>query len=192
MPVVYLTGAPATGKSTLCRNLAANFPDLAVFSYSERLRDHVARRIASQLSEEQIRQQSGRLVTAQDVQEVDLSLLELLHRERGVRSILIDSHAVTKEVYGFRVTPFSDERVLQLDPDFVICLYADSEVIVERIRSHPMGRPAVTNFEADMHTLMQSTLALHYATRLGRPLYLLDSSVPPQELVKIVAERAQL
>lgn len=38
--IVYVTGAPATGKSTLCERLA-ELPRVQHFAYSERLRDHV-------------------------------------------------------------------------------------------------------------------------------------------------------
>ena len=36
--VVYLTGAPATGKSMLTRALKAQIPDLRIFEFGERLR----------------------------------------------------------------------------------------------------------------------------------------------------------
>src|SRR5437016_5175110 len=97
-PVIYLTGAPATGKSTLCRNLKRAVPSLAVFAYSEELRTHVAQRAGlAQLSENEIRSQSAQLVTRDDVTAVDAQLRAFVAERRATQPIVIDSHPVTKE-----------------------------------------------------------------------------------------------
>src|SRR5262245_45273123 len=120
MPVIYLTGAPATGKSTLARNLKRAFPDLIVFSYSERLREFLARKSMSPaVSESEIRQHSASIVTPKDIEDLDAELIELVRTSRDQKSILIDSHPVTKESYGFRVTAFSVEKLKALNPDLV-------------------------------------------------------------------------
>ena len=190
--MIYLTGAPATGKSTLSRNLARQFSNLIVFAYSERLRDHLNSRDATAFDEELIRQHSAQIVTPDDIAEVDRQLAELVRTQRASGPILIDSHAVTKESYGFRVTAFSRQELIALSPDFIFCLYASSDVIQYRIGANAMGRPQVSTFESDMHGSVQCALALQYGLILGKPVYLLDSAASQQDLVQIIAKKTGL
>lgn len=191
--VIYLTGAPATGKSTLARNLAARVESLTVFAYSEELRKLVQRKSSGPpLTADDIRRQSARVVTAEDVAELDQELVDMIMRERDSRSILIDSHPVTKEDYGFRVTGFDILTLQRLKPDVIVCLYASSEVIRERIGLSAMGRPMPTAFESDMHTHLQTAVAAQYGVITGKPVYLFDSSCPQLELVQMVLRRLKL
>lgn len=192
-PVIYLTGAPAAGKSTLCRNLKLAVPSLAVFAYSEKLREHVAQRAGLvQLSEDEIRRQSATLVTRDDVVAVDAQLRAFVTQQRQTQPIVIDSHPVTKEAFGFRVTPFTQAELRALSPDVILCLYLDSSQVAARIRADPMGRPLPSPFELDLHTHLQTSVAVQYGLILDRPVYLLDSSVGEAALVEAALKRAGL
>ncbi len=191
-PVIYLTGAPATGKSTLSRNLAAKFPSLTLFAYSEELRKMLAHRVASTLTEDGIRQLSAKIVTPDDIVALDKHLVDRVRSERTHGPFLIDSHPVTKEDYGFRVTGFDVETLKALSPDLIVCLYTSAQTTISRIASAPMGRPMIQEFEAQMHTNLQTGVATQYGILLGKPVYLIDSSAPEDELVSIVAAKARL
>lgn len=191
-PVIYLTGAPATGKSTLARNLRDMYPELSVFAYSEQLREQIALRSGGNLAEDEIRSHSARVVTAQDIEALDRRLAAFVREKRAFHPILIDSHAVTKENYGFRVTSFSTDSLLAVNPDVIVCLYASSEVVIQRIGANPMGRPNITHFEATMHTQLQTGLAVYYGVVLGKPVYLIDSAIDEASLVRVVSERSKL
>lgn len=191
-PVIYLTGAPATGKSTLARNLAARFPTMRVFAYSEELRRVVAAKTGTTMSEDQIRELSGSVVTTEDVRELDKRLIQDVAVERLTRPFLIDSHPVTKEAYGFRVTGFDVETLRALRPDFVVCLYTSPEVMRGRIKRDPMGRPLVTEFEAQLHTNLQTAVASQYGILSGKPVYLIDGGASEAELVEAVAKEIGL
>lgn len=132
--VIYLTGAPATGKSTLCWHVKNRLRNIVTYSYSELLRDYVNRNSSSLVDECDIRQQSASIVTSYAVKEVDKWLHNELQTKRVSQHSIIDSHPVTKEEYGFRVTPFNPEQLNGIDPDIIICLYAKPDVIAERIR----------------------------------------------------------
>jgi len=188
--VIYLTGAPATGKSTLSQNLAKRMPELKVFTYSKELRKLLQRKSGGPiLAEDDIRRESARVVTAQDVEELDQELVEMVRRERAHRSILIDSHPVTKEQYGFRVTGFDAATIQCLKPDVLVCLYASAEVTRARIRADAMGRPLLTVFESDMHTHLQASLVTQYGLLTGKAVYFFESSCSQEELTETLLKR---
>jgi adenylate kinase len=192
-PIIYLTGAPATGKSTLSRNMAARVPDLIVFTYSEELRRVLARdNAAGQLTEDSIRELSAKVVTAEHVAQLDRELIARADESRKRAPFLIDSHPVTKEDFGFRVTAFSMETLKALSPDIVLCLYTEPDVVIERIARDAMGRPTVTEFEAAMHTQLQTGIAAQYGVLTGKAVYFLDSSVGTDELADLAITKAGL
>jgi len=192
-PVLYLTGAPATGKSTLSRELAKACPSLKVFAYSEQLREHIKLRNGAQpLDAQEIRAKSSQVVMPDDIAQVDLKLVEFVANNRCANPVLIDSHAVTKESYGFRVTGFAPESLKGINPTAILCMYATGQTLVERIAEKSEGRPAVDVFEAQMHCQLQASLAIQYGFALGRPVYLLDGTLAKEELVEQVLRRARL
>lgn len=192
-PVVYLTGAPATGKSTLAKNLLNHVSDLKIFTYSEELRKFMHRKLGGDLlTEDSIRKLSAKVITAEDVAQLDLELVDEVARQRVHRCFVIDSHPVTKESYGFRVTGFNVATLLKLNPDVIVCLYALPEVIRERISRDAMGRPMPSQFEAEMHTHLQTAVAAQYGVLTGKPVYFLDSSCSQEELVAVTIKRIGL
>lgn len=181
--VTYVTGAPASGKSTLCATLASEFPDTEHFSYSKELLAHVAKRTKGHLSETEIRKQSAQLISRKDVADVDRRLTAFVRGRRGKRHVLIDSHAVTKEKYGFRVTPFTVGALRALAPTLVVVLVVPAKATRKRIAAKPQGRPMPSEFEADFHAYLQSAVAFTYAFELGCRIYYLDARRSKRQLV---------
>ena len=102
--LIYLTGAPATGKSTLGKHLHKSHK-MEYISYSTELINHIRERdSAHKLDDIQIRQQSAGVVTVADVQQVDEKLIQKCGKLRQTSNVIIDRHPVTKENYGFRIT----------------------------------------------------------------------------------------
>jgi len=137
--VIYLTGSPATGKSTLVRNLAQKISPLEVYTYSKILADYVGRKRSSLFSEDDMRSLSSKVILPEDVAAVDLMLLDYVNQNRHRSHIIIDSHAVTKEEYGFRVTPFSIKLLSGIRPSMIFVLYADPQVVRSRIKNNSQG-----------------------------------------------------
>lgn len=181
--VIYLTGSPASGKSTLCGRLAASVSSLGVYSYSKLLRDYVGAKSDVCIDEDEVRRHSANVISRDDVGAVDRWLIEEVNRKRQGQHLIIDSHPVTKEAYGFRITPFTVEQLRQFDPDVIVCLYTSPEEAKNRIERDPAGRPLPSGFEIGLHAELQAALAMQYALLLGRPCYLLDSSAELDELV---------
>jgi adenylate kinase len=122
---------------------------------------------------------------------LDNSLLNLVTYERANRSILIDSLAVMKEDFGFRVTGASTERIRALNPDAIVCLYAHGQAVIDRMKAQAAG-PLMSVFEADMYTYMQAQLAIQYGVIVGKPVYLFDTTMPADNLAKTVAQKTKL
>ncbi|MHB1210604.1 MAG: hypothetical protein ACYC1I_13015, partial [Acidimicrobiales bacterium] len=91
--------------------------------------------------------------------------------------------------YGYRVTPFSVTQLNQLAPTMIVVLYASPEETVRRITAAPGGRPAVSVWEADLHTTLQAGIASSYAIQLGVPVYFVESRGPIEGVAATVAQR---
>lgn len=174
--VIYLTGAPASGKSTLGRALKQRVSNLVVHHYSTLLSEHIERRSMTPTSEDDLRRSSSKIITHDDIIAVDQALVRHVSAQRLEAPILIDSHPVTKEEYGYRITPFAKARLHSLSPTIVCVLYAEAAEITRRITADSGGRPLVNHFQADFHVFLQAQVAFTYSWELGIPIYLLDST----------------
>ena len=159
--IIYLTGAPATGKSTLTENLGKKIPETLIFTYSKELLARVKERESSVATQDDLRRESSALITHEDVNNVDMELLEIVQSSRKRQNMVIDSHSVTIEKFGFRVTPFSKKQIQNLAPDIIVCLYASSDVIVKRIKQNAAGRPLPSTSEVDLHTQSSFKISLY-------------------------------
>jgi adenylate kinase len=180
--VVYLTGPPATGKSTLVSLLMQSVQPLEEFTYSKMLAEYIAQRQIGPLEENQLRKQSAQLITPGDVNAVDQQLIELVSVKRHESHIIIDSHPVTKERYGYRVTAFSVEMLKAVRPTMICMLYTEPSVMIDRMAANNQGHPQISPFEANFHTELQAGVATTYGILLGVPVYLLNSNRPTTEL----------
>ena len=187
--VAYLTGAPSSGKSTVSRRLQEKVSPLAVWDYGERLRRHVEQRAGTAVSYDEVRGASARIITADDVRQVDRQLIEWVQSNRSSSHLLVDTHAVTKEDFGFRATPFSLDEIRALSPTKIFVLYVPPEVTLERIARDPAGRSTVTHFEAGFHAGLQAAVAITYAAAVGIPAYFVDSSVDIDSVVEQLVGR---
>ena len=186
--VVYLTGAPATGKSSLTRALLTRVRDLKIFEYGEELTKLLNDK-GRGMTQAALRTESSKVATWDDIRELDQALLLFIQEHRREKHVIIDSHPVTKERYGFRVTPFALEGFRSLEVTDIWVLYADSEVILQRIADDPQGRPTISGYEAEIHNSMQASVAVTYAIAAGLPVHFFDSSRPLDELAGDLEQR---
>lgn len=187
--VIYLTGAPASGKSSTSNALRSRVQELAVFEYGARLTSFINKKDQHSLAQSAIRERSSAVVTPQDVAAVDEELIQFVRKQRMAGPIVIDSHAVTKESYGFRVTPYSLEKFAELSPTHIWVLYTSPNVALARIKHDAQGRPLITEEEARFHTSLQASVAVTYGMSLGIPVYFFDSDRPFDNLVAELASR---
>jgi adenylate kinase len=180
--VIYLTGVPGTGKSTVARKLADRQDSrVAVYSYSE----HLGRRLRT--TRDDLRSASSAIVGVDAVVAVDEELRQFVAQHRSADLVVIDSHAVTYESYGLRVIPFQNAVLDALALSAVVCLTADPDLIVARIRDAPDGRQDVGLRAIDKAQQLQESVALAYALHLGAPLYVVDTAPPVEEVAASIS-----
>lgn len=123
-----------------------------------------------------LREKSSKIITAQDVRAVDRILLRKVHKTKNSQNIIIDSHAITNEEYGYRSTPFSMSLLKGLKVDFFVTLFTRPEIIVQRLIDKPEGRiiPSIHNVSVGID--MQNALILSYGLLTDKPVYFLDLS----------------
>ena len=187
--VVYLTGAPATGKSTLIERLKSSVEPIRGISYSRLLADYIAERDQRAIAEDHLREYSSQVVTPDDVNNVDDQLIEYVSEGRLHSHVIIDSHPVTKEQYGYRITAFSVEKLRAIRPTMIVVLYTEPSVVISRIQANNQGRPQISPFEAQFHSDLQASVAATYGVLLGVPVYLLDSSQSVEHLISVIANQ---
>lgn len=181
--VIYLTGSPAAGKSSLSERLEQVISPIKVFNYGKELTEYLAAKSGGPLHQDELRRQSSQVITPEDVEALDSILLQQVSELRLKTNFVIDTHAVTKESYGFLVTPFSLQRFGELRPTKIVVLYTSPEVAISRIGANPGGRPMITEFESGFHSALQASVALSYGTSLGIPVYFLDGDKDTSELL---------
>ena len=191
--VIYLTGPPASGKTTLVDTLERCVKPIECFRYGALLRNHLETKQDQQhISYHDLRQQSAKFVSPDDIRTVDRLLIDAVNTRRGEVHIVIDSHPVTKEEYGFRVTPFSEDTLRALAPTMICMLYVDASTIVARISNDPQGRSIITEAEAAFHCQLQASVAVTYGVTLGLPIYFLNSAQPLETVVESVVSRLKV
>jgi adenylate kinase len=156
---VLITGAAGTGKSTLVRSLISTVRPLTRIDYGRLLLDHKERQTGRSMTYEDLRRDSAAVITPRDVLAVDEWVIGQVPKWRSETNILIDSHPVTKETFGFRVTPYSASQIAQIAFDVVIVLVCDPSKLVSRIEKDPQGRPTITEFQAGFQVQLQTAIA---------------------------------
>ena len=189
MKVVYLTGAPGSGKTTALNGLLSRMSNVAGWRYSERLSQHIQHKSGASVEHEALRRASATLVSPDDIAAVDAALVEYVGLSRASRHVIIDSHPVTKEHFGFRCTPFSVGRLTSLGLDEIWITYLDPATTLLRLDSDQTGRQAISREEAAMHSSLQASIAIQYGILAGCPVYFFDASAPADQVVDHMQRR---
>lgn len=187
--VVYLTGAPAAGKSSTLRLLTEQVPDIVVWEYGARLTELLQARSSEIKSQDEVRANSAKVVTPADIAELDQRLLAFVEQNRGRRPVIVDSHPVTKERYGYRITAFSLAQIQRLAPDEIWVFIASPTETLRRIESDAGGRPQVSEEEARFHTALQASVAATYGVLSNADVYAFETAGSREKLIEHLRER---
>ncbi|OYU55690.1 MAG: hypothetical protein CFE25_00075 [Chitinophagaceae bacterium BSSC1] len=180
--VVLLTGTAAVGKSTLSRKIGKTH-NFKAFEYGDELFNQAAQK-HPEITHSETRSHSEIYISDKDVRNTDEALQLFIKEFRNEYNVVIDSHAVSKESYGFRSEPFALGQLQRANFSRIVCLYCEPNVIVERTKNNPEGRPALTIKEAEFYQSLQSSVAITYSTILGVPLHFINSNTNPDDVLK--------
>jgi len=183
---LYLTGAPATGKSTVGAALA-KISGAELLSYGSLLTDELSR-LGLVSDQVDLRERSAQVISSTHVTDLDEVVARRVERGRGISSTIVDSHALTAEEYGFRALPYSSDTLSRISFTHVVCLFAPSKVIAGRFKADKGGRRELSRELLDIHAQLQSSLALTYAHSLGVPIGFVDANRPLDDVVAAVHE----
>lgn len=183
--VMYLTGPPGIGKTTLADSLSSEL-DAEVLSYGALLtKAHDVK------SQEELRQRSSDIITSDSVRAID----DLLHHRiesSASALVVIDSHAVTRESYGFRTVPYDISTIRSLGLTSIVCLYASPATIRRRHELDRGGRREGDEFHLQMHTSLQSSLAMTYSHTADVPVFFIDADPSPTEVLSSAVSACRL
>ncbi|HBY02156.1 MAG TPA: hypothetical protein DEG92_06440 [Rikenellaceae bacterium] len=173
--VILITGAAASGKSTLSRELA-KLDNFAVFEYGDVLFQrstvkHPGLTYADTRSHPEI------FIDPEDISGTDEALQQFIVVHRDTQHVVIDSHAVSKENYGFRIEPFGPGQLQRATFSRIIFLHCDPRVIEARTSAYPEGLPSLNFNESELYQNLQCSVAINYSTILGIPIHFLDSAL---------------
>ena len=184
--VTLLTGAPGTGKSTLRRSLEPCIAGLQHFDYGELLLRRKERQ-GSILSYSELREQSSSVISSTDVLDTDEWVIAEITQLRATSDVIIDSHALTREEYGFRAIPYSTRQLEAINFDAVVALRCDPEVLTARVAGDRGGRRELSVELAREIQTLQEALCLHYAVACGCTAFVIDTTKRTAIEVKEVA-----
>lgn len=174
--VVLITGAAGTGKSTLVKFLLERARPFKRVDYGQLLLEHKAKKAGIQMTYDALRRDSATVITPADVFAVDEWVIGQLPAWRAETNIIIDSHPLTKEAFGYRVTAYSLEQIVRISFDVVIVLVGEPTILAKRIAGKPDGRPAVDSFQAGFQVQLQAAIASLYAIVCARPCFAIDTT----------------
>lgn len=174
--IIYLTGPPAVGKSTINLELKKKRSDIKFFEYGKEMSKYLTQKSTrSKISQSELKSGVEGYVTSFDIQHVNKRMIKFIQDWKDSYHIIIDSHQVTKEDYGFKSTLFSKDELHQAKFTSIFFLYCEPSSIIQRISNKSDGRPTISEFEALLHNEYQSSIIPLYCFELGISAYYLDS-----------------
>lgn len=183
--IIYVTGAPGTGKSTLIKALQTRFSNAEVFSYGAHMARHLQARYGSSAPDAlSLRGGTDQHVTIEDIRSVDQTMVSWTVERQAGRLLLIDTHQVTLETTGLRFIPFQVSDLDSLPLTMIWLLSAAAESVVNRIASSPKGRIVPSVHEAETHAAIQYSVAVMYAIRKNIELRVFNGDNPPSTVLE--------
>lgn len=182
---IFVTGAPAVGKTTLLKELETRVSPVKVVEFGRLIADRLRVR-GREVGHDELRSQSARIVSPQVVAALDAEIAKEIVDWLAESHVVIASHAVTHEDYGVRVTAFSEKNLAKIPLSAVVVLQAPADVLLARVEADGRGRMWKTLDQARRLQALQTALALTYGVVCGCPVYVIAADKPPTDLVAVV------
>lgn len=191
---IYLTGAPAAGKSTLATSLARTFENVEVFEFGSRMSDWLSSNapLDQAVDQENLRSGTTSYVKNTDIYHVNALMRTWVEERRTHAHLIIDSHQVTIEKFGLIYVPFQEEELRNLCIDEVWVVDVEPKVAIDRITRNPKGRALPSEHVALMHSISQMSVATAYGAMKQVPVVIMDGSLEERSLLRYASERLGL
>ncbi len=172
-----VTGVPGIGKSTICSTLAEGQPDrYRHVSFGRLILEALTDHGVTGVSEQDLRRRATELVTKQVLKSATALLAALVDRATDHEWLLIDSHAVSQDWYGYRATPDGSDYFAIFTYAAVVQLFAESTVVLERGAASTSGRYASTPGQLDLHFQLQAAVSISYGAQSACPVFFVDAA----------------
>jgi adenylate kinase len=117
------------------------------------------------------------LISQKDITEIDMLILQQLRKMAPTQNVIIESHAVNKDNYGFKINPFNTKMLSLISPDLLLMLYTSNpEDVYKRLLENDSGQEWKSPDDVYYCQMFQSMLALQYSILQGKELRFLDVS----------------
>jgi len=175
--VCLINGVPGVGKTTLCQHLVEQ--NRGTYSHIPfgQLILQVLRSTYQGLDERELRQTTTKFVT-QDVigRATDLLVEELERRAFQCDWLLVDSHAVSQDWFGYLATPDGKPYFERVAYQAIVHLYASSDTVLGRSNSVETGRRARNASDLALHSELLNAVSIVYSSHCGCPAYFVDAN----------------
>ena len=188
MSTLYLTGMPGVGKTTVTKAIEKIDSRIEVIRYSSVLKSYLKDAHNHEYTTAQLREKSSTIISVEDVNKIDKEVVQMVKRSNA-KHVILESHAITVEEYGYRATPFSTGLLTELNLDSIVVLYANPTLLQIRINSEPTGRRKQTLYDLTYGQNLQSVLALQYSILLGAKISFIDTNHDVDYVARVILEK---
>ncbi len=183
--IVLVTGVPGVGKTTLCSSMVDSWPgDYAHISFGKLILKALNPN-TELVTEPDLRRSAASLVTRTILAEATELLMVRVAKEQQ-RIVLVDSHAVSQDKFGYIVTPDGRTYFDRLQYGAIVQLHAAPLTILSRTAPAASGRQARSEKDIELHCILQSAISVGYSAASECPLYVVEAEEPTEALAVTV------
>lgn len=170
---VIITGISGVGKSTITRNVETRIKPITRIGFGELIFE-IKNQMGATANYEQLRASPNEAIPINYVNLAEELLLSRVSQLRQTTNIILDSHAVVNDHFGFRIVPeISNFDKAHLDA--IIVIHAPFEVVKIRLAKEPKGRPTISKQIFENYKTLQDSVAIHFGITAKCPVYVLET-----------------
>jgi adenylate kinase len=168
--VILLTGVPCSGKTTIARLIKELKPQISTISFGEEIHNLLNTRKSIQY--ETIREKPTRIATKALINEVKVIVEKKVINLKELNNVLLDSHAVVADDYGFRIIPEFDKCG---EIDVIILVNIDYSTFKFRCTVDAKGRKLLNEIDFNIMQQLQNSIVTAYSISSNCVVYVLNN-----------------
>ncbi|MGI8426323.1 MAG: ATP-binding protein [Actinomycetota bacterium] len=180
-----MTGVPGVGKTTVCSMLAAQYPGRYCHVSFGKLILEALESGERALSYSGLRREVSKFVTPAVIERATRLLEERARSAEPTIWTVVDSHAVSQDWYGYRVTADGPRYFAVIRYKAIVNLFANAGAVLNRTVLDRAGRHALSEKELELHSGLQAAVSICYGSLSECPVFFVDAGGD----IKAVVER---